>query len=404
MNTHLVPISDFASVSDEAYTGPFTGEAVRTLILLCLWVGISVPALALESVTVNQLGLKLSKASGKSDQHTANQISKLELTERVSQRELEEWSRRLPGEKSRAALLAVASASAFLAPPPSDIVTDVAPDKKLQGEILLRATAFVNDESKRMPNFLAERVTTRFQDAKWYPFSMHVSYYTPKIYHLFDRRLANVRYLAGEEEEIKPSRSTKAERDITLFPKGLTTWGAFGPLLPAVMGDILESKVGWKRWERSHAERLAVFRYFVPQEKSHYTLEYCCMLDAKGAPTEYRANPTYHGEITIEPETGHIVRIMLVCDVAPGQVISAAAVELEYGAVEIAGQGYFLPLRGVSTSTVPITQLNPAGQNGGHTIDRFTLTSINDLRFQNYSVFRSEMRIVLEQSQGTPEP
>jgi len=376
---------------------------VERLLWLCLFGGISVHGLALDSVTTAQLGERLNKLAGKSDKHIARQISEFELTERVGQRQLEAWSRELPGDTSRTALLAVADASKFLAPPRSEILMEVAPEKKVQGEILLRAMEFVNDESKRMPNFLAERVTTRFQDAKWYPYSTHISYYTPKVYHFFDRHTANVRYLAGEEEEIKPHSSTKKERDIMLLPQGLTTWGAFGPLLPTVMADILGAKAGWVRWENSNQGRLAVFRFFVPEEKSHYAVEYCCVPDPKGTTIEFKAKPTYHGEIAIEPDTGHIVRIMLICDLAPGQVIDKASVELEYGPIEIAGQTYFLPLRGASASAVPSKTVHPVGQDGYQQDDRFKLTSINDLRFQNYRVFRTEMRILPEQNAISPE-
>jgi len=378
---------------------------VRKLLFLFLFLLVLVPVYAIDSVTVAQLGQKLNQLSGKSDRHIANEVSNLELTERLDRSRMEEWSRSLPGEKSRAALLAVADASIFLAPPPAEIAPDPAPDKKTQGQILLRALDFVSEESRRMPNFLAERVTTRFQDAKWYPYSTRISYFTPRVYHLLDQRTANVRYVGGEEEEIKPNRSAKKkERDITLSPKGLTTWGAFGPLLPIVMGDILQSKAGWDRWDRSTTERLAVFRFFVPQQKSHYILEYCCGLAAKGAAIEFKALPAYHGEITIEPDTGHIRRVVLVCDLAHGQVIDKASVELEYGPVEIAGQKYFLPLHGVSASVVPASTSHLGEGGTNELVGSSSLTSINDLRFQNYRVFRTEMRIVPEQVSGDPEP
>jgi len=376
---------------------------VRKLLFLFLFLPVSVPVHAVSSVTVAQLGQKLNQLSGKSDKHIAGQISELQLTERLDGGKLEQWSRSLPGQKSRTALMAVADASMFLKPPRSEIAPQAAPDKKTQGQILLRALQFVNDESRRMPNFLAERVTSRFQDAKWYPYSTHISYFTPNVYHLLDQRTASVRYVGGEEEEIKPNHPMKKkERDITLSPKGLTTWGAFGPLLPIVMGDILQSKAGWERWERSSSDRLAVFRFFVPQDKSHYTLEYCCQQDAKGTATVFKAMPAYHGEITIEPDTGHIRRIVLVSDLAARQVIDKASVELEYGPVEIAGQKYFLPLRGVSASVVPASS-GHMGQTGYVEVDQSTLTSINDLQFQNYKVFRTEMRIVPEQTAANPE-
>lgn len=367
---------------------------LRKLVVLGLVLLFSLPVLAVDQVTVAQLEQRLTAAHGKSDKYLEKHIANLQLTERLDHRELLELSRTLPGKKSQAALLAIADASAFLDPPRSEMVMEVGPPAKTQGEILIRAAQFVAQESARMPNFLAQRVTTRFQDAVHYPFSTVIQYYTAANFHYFDTRTADLRYVDGKEEELKPNGQPKRERDITLSPKGLTTWGEFGPLLDTVMTDVLQSKVGWDRWERAGTGRLAVFRFFVPQDKSHYTVEYCCLVNPKGATTEFKAMPAYEGEITIEPQTGRVVRVVLKCDLAPGQVITRADVELEYGWVEIGGKSYFLPLRGVTESVNPAITFRPAGSDGFHQIDQFTITSVNDLEFKDYRVFRTEMRIL----------
>jgi hypothetical protein len=111
--------------------------------------------------------------------------------------------------------------------------------------------------------------------------------------------------------------------------------------------------------------------------------------------TVFKAMPTYHGAITIDPATGHVARIVVICDLAPGQVITRADTELEYGPVEIASQTYFLPLRGVSASATPTTQhLGGIGSTYYSEDDHWSVTSINDLQFQDYRVFRAEMKIL----------
>lgn len=374
---------------------------MRKLLLLCLVVLFSMPALAADKVTVAQLQQQLAAAHGKSDKYLEKHIANLQLTERLDRRELLRLSQSLPGKKSQDALLVIADASAFLDPPRSEVIIEGPPPAKTQGEILIRAAKFVAAESKRMPNFLARRTSTRFHDAINFAYSSRINYFTPGNFHFVDRKAVTVRYLGGKEEEMHERGQVKDRPNIVDAPMGLTTWGAFGPLLVTVTADILQSKVGWARWEGSGSDKRAVFRFFVPREKSHYTLEYCCTFEHKQGGlstmelTVFKATPAYHGEITIDSETGHVLRIVLFCDLVPGQVITRAGAELEYGPREIAGQSYFLPMRGVSFSTIPVTVSQWVGQQDPHPEpDRYALTSINDLQFEDYRVFRTEMRIL----------
>ncbi len=375
------------------------GKSVRKLLILWCVVLFSVHAFAIETLTVAQFEQGLSKVHGRRDKRTEKYISGVQLTERLRSSEFDRLNRRLKGERSRTALRAIADASAFLDLPRSELLPDPAPYLKLQGEILIQAGEFAGKASKRMPNFLAHRVTTRFLDGVTYPYSSQIHYFTPGVFHLYDSRTVGVRYINGREEVAESHDHLKREGDITQSPPGLTTWGAFGPLLDTVMGDILQSKVGWDHWERSGSDRIAVFRFFVPKEKLHYTVEYCCTIAPRGGMTEFQATPTYHGKIAIDPVNQHVVRIVLICDLAPGQAISRADVELEYGPVEIAGQSYVLPVRGVSASAVPFS--NPV-QNGSGQYDAFSLTSVNDLQFTDYRVFRTEMKILPTSSLDGP--
>lgn len=375
---------------------------MRKLLTLLLVSLFSLQLIAEHTVSVEELGQKVAAVHGKSDRKAANEIAGLELKQRLSYANFVRLSGALPGERSREALAAVGDASQFLDPPPAEILPKAGPTLKQQGEILLSAIAFVSEESKRMPNFLAERVTTRFQDGVPYPYSARIRYFTPGSFHRIDSRVRGVRFLAGKEEELLPGNRPKKEVvDASQLPLGLTTWGEFGPLLETVVGDILQSKAGWAHWERAGPDRLAVFRFFVPQGKSHYTVEYCCSMarqDTKSTMTEFKATPAYQGTIAIDPVTGHVARIVLICDLAPGQVISRADVELEYGPVAIAGQEYVLPLRGVSASTTAATTFVPLGDTGYLANDRNKVTSVNDLQFENYRVFRTEMKILPQET------
>ena len=103
------------------------------------------------------------------------------------------------------------------------------------------------------------------------------------------------------------------------------------------------------------------------------------------------AGPTaYHGEMGIGPASGSILRFMLEADPDLGSTIERAGIMVEYGAVAIGGKTYTCPVRSVSYSV------------GARYVPNFLVPTslkakaarLNDVTFDSYHVFRSEMRIV----------
>ena len=106
----------------------------RVLHIL-LFVAVALPALAAtpkhigpERTTIAQLEVALSQAQGKADSEVAQQLSGLELTERLNSAKLARLKAALPGEEARGALLILADQSAFLPPPNDEILHDPAPE------------------------------------------------------------------------------------------------------------------------------------------------------------------------------------------------------------------------------------------------------------------------------------
>jgi hypothetical protein len=74
---------------------------MRKLALLLLLAGIALPpAVAARNITVEQLEQVLAAAHGKLDAKVAQQLSGLELTERLSAAKLSRWEADLPGSSS----------------------------------------------------------------------------------------------------------------------------------------------------------------------------------------------------------------------------------------------------------------------------------------------------------------
>jgi VWFA-related protein len=89
---------------------------------------------------------------------------------------LSTWQAQLPGPESQRALMALADASEFLDLPASEISAKSAPDAAEQRRIIALALHYLINTIHQLPNFLATRVTTSFQDA---PQTIMSPYYEP---------------------------------------------------------------------------------------------------------------------------------------------------------------------------------------------------------------------------------
>ncbi len=118
---------------------------------------------ALRPVTAAELGDLVEAVKGKPDGEAAKQIEHLRLTERLSSSKLPGLMGRLAGEKARAALMGVADASVFLAPPEEEMPKLAVPDAAEQRQILSLAVDYLKTTLPKLPNFYAKRFTTSFE-------------------------------------------------------------------------------------------------------------------------------------------------------------------------------------------------------------------------------------------------
>ena len=137
---------------------------MRNQVLLVLLASTVQPTLAAKRVTVAQLEHVLVDAHSKPDAEAARQLSDLELTERLTTVKLSHLQAYSPGPASQSALIVLADTSAFLDPPATEVPPNPAPDVAEQRHILALTVNYVNKTIHQMPNFLATRVTTRFED------------------------------------------------------------------------------------------------------------------------------------------------------------------------------------------------------------------------------------------------
>jgi hypothetical protein len=367
-------------------------NAMRFVRLLLMFLFASaLPALAYEPATIAQLEQMLAAERGKSDKDIAKELGNLELSERLSTLRLERLEAGLPGDKSRQALLVLADTSAFQNLPVAEIPKQASPDRDTQSKILNKTMDYIRQTLPRLPNFIVSRNTARFENLKVSYVVGAVAVVEDQPFHFANTTKETVTYRNGAETVVLSPNHPEHQR-------GLYNWGVFGPLLQIVVTDIFSGKMGWGHWEQGKNGIVAVFRYSVPQDRSHYEVKYCCSSNTNSWHI-FETLPSYHGEISVDPDTGAIRRLTIQTDIPPNHPIYRADVLVEYGPVEIAGQQYVCPTRSVSISRAMNRVNVQQGQCADYSCrpDAYVYpknTAVNDTVYHSYHVFRSEMRIL----------
>lgn len=344
------------------------------------------PNLTARRVTVEQLDHVLAAASDESDADLARQLSGLELTERLSATKLSSWTASLRGKKARQALGALRDVSAFLDPPAAEMPGDAAPNLTEQAAMLSRAVAYLNKTIPRLPNFYATRTTTRYEETPQYHFDATTPVHDRPL-RLVVSAKATVLYRNGKEVVDSSVKGKKPEGD----EGSLHTYGVFGPLLNTV-ADAIANGLTWDHWELGANGSLAVFRYEIPEEKSHYQVGACCLPDGEGIDA-FETTPGYHGEIALDPASGAILRLELVADMKSTTPLARSDIMIEYGPVDIGGKAYICPVRSISISRARSVTTLTEWDESFRTYGPFA-TMLNDVVFAQYHVFRAKARML----------
>jgi hypothetical protein len=349
-----------------------------------------------EKVTVNQLEQALSAAHGKSDAEVAQTLSSLELAERLSTVRLDHLKADLPGGKSQQALAILADQSAFLPPPESDTVTDPIPDPAATRQMLVQIVNYVNATLRQLPNLIAIRETTGFEDRPAEDSLESTGVVSLSYLSLHEVGKSSIAITFRDRREVEDESASNAFKHEGKIG-GLITSGEFGPILSTVLADAIKGKITWARWERGPSGRLAVLHFAVPDGQSNYRVKFCCIpngLTSTGQPDMqvFDERSSYHGDITFDPANGSILRIALQAEMPPKGLVPNAGIVVEYGPVEIGGKTYLCPVKSVS-----VLQAHTALQQGAISRTNYqgaAKTFLNEVEFDQYRRFGSETRIV----------
>ncbi len=171
----------------------------------------------------------------------------------------------------------------------------------------------------------------------------------------------------------------------------MTTSGDFGSVLEVIVVDFQEDQMAWDHWEQGHAAQghsahgstgpLAVFRYAVSSERSHFAVTYA---------NEQPDFPAYHGEVAIDPESGAVRWITLLASGSESGFFSESSQFVEFAPTEIAGMTYVCPVHSVAMAR--FFEAFEYG-NTAHTPIPSQI-SINDVAFTKHHLFRTESHIL----------
>jgi VWFA-related protein len=368
-----------------------------TKLFLLLSLLIAAQTHAVKNVTVAQLSGEVGSFGKQSDAKAAARLCDLQLSERLSARKLAAFESALPGPESRRALAVLADQSEFLEPPPAEIPNQPVPSVAQQREIIAKSIDHVQATLHRLPNLFANRDTIRFEDIP--PGLRDESTDTIVPYqpmHPISRSEETVLYQDGQEQIQSQAAQTGGSNPAAT---GMMTFGEFGPIFPVVYGDLPKGNLRWSHWEQGETYPESVFRFDVPKAASHYQVEFCCIRGEL-----FQESSAYHGELTVDPANGTILRMTLIADLEKRAEIAEADLMVEYGPVELGGKKYFCPVRSISVARAPgeVERIVPVharilsmAQATNEAGDGTPLqTMLNETTFDNYHLFRADAQIL----------
>jgi hypothetical protein len=322
---------------------------MRPLLVLALLAAIALPALAARRVTVSQLeeALTAAGAAHKAELDIVRLIGSMELSERLTELTLGRLNANLKTSSQVAlALQLLADQSAFLDPPVSELPAKGAPDNATQQRMLVAARSYVAQTLPGLPNFLATRITNRFDDS---PHALKEGGWPV-------REGLHLVYTSSKEISIRSERDNQSLTSGSAASQErneLTSWGEFGYLLGIILADTVNGKVTWSHWEQTATGTAAVFDYQVPSAASHYEVIETVnrsprLSNRRKQPntTTVRTKTGYHGSLWLDPASGTIRRITIQTD-AKDQ-FRRAAVMVQYEPVQIGDSKFICPVRSLA--------------------------------------------------------
>jgi len=188
----------------------------------------------------------------------------------------------------------------------------------------------------------------------------------------FDRR-ENYQLLRVNGKKQKPGEPR---------PPGMTSTGEFGTTLSAVFDPESKTEFEWRRWDTLRGQPVEVFAFRVGQSNSRAQMEVPSRSVVVG----------YHGLVFAERGTHVVLRLTTEAEAPKDFPLQDVTHLLEYGAVEIGGQHFMLPLH-AEVQTRMSEEFMKSGRAGGTSRQVFLRNQVDFREYRKYtaeSVLKAE--------------
>jgi len=278
-----------------------------------------------------------------SDREMAAYLDKVKLTEKLDERQIEDFQGEMRiGPKTLLALRKLAAESASLpvatavAPPPKPRPIPP-PTSEEQAAILDDVREYALNYSDTLPDFICTQVTRRFGaplpgtkyggpadgGPRWQALDtlqIRLSYFERK--EKYTVVLMNNAIVNQDYEKVGGSKA----------------FGEFGSMMREIFEPSTEARFEWDHWGTLRGKRVMAFNYHVRLDRSHFQI----------AVEEGKLHITtaYHGLIEVEPDTHAVVRIVQEAENIPSDFpMKETSDVLDYDYQELSGSTFLLPLK-----------------------------------------------------------
>jgi hypothetical protein len=285
-------------------------------------------------LTIDQLRnfLKSSVDLHQPDKQVSEFLKRAKLTQRLEPRQFEEFIGMGVGARTvevlrdwLASTKELPPAPAPVAATPKSVVAIPPPSPREQAKILEDAREYALNYSKRLPDFICTQVTRRYLDPSGLEFWRNMDTITARLSYFEQKEDYKVISVNGRMVDL-PYRKLG----------GTTSSGEFGTMLNDLFQAQTAARFEWERWATLRGKRTHVFKYFVAQPNSRWTVTYETM-----APIEVG----YSGLVYVDRDTSQITRITLEADMPASHPIQMVTTLLDYDSIDISGSTFMLPLR-----------------------------------------------------------
>jgi hypothetical protein len=331
-------------------------------LALAVWAAAQ-PATVADVVELVKTGV----AHKQSDGSVARALGKLELSDRLENRVVEELESLGAGPKTVEALVNLRdrSASMLAANPQPTFDSPQIPNLAEQNAALNSAARAAVQYLTNLPDFICEEDVRRFEDlgntGRW------------REKDLLEIKLTFFDHLENYHLVSVDHRPARTDLDAL---GGAHSEGEFGSILTDIFREGSHTRFWWDHWTTLRKHQAHVFGFRILRGNSMYKITWGSSPEAREADTTTVGE---HGNIYVDRTSGQILRVDQLADSIPEDFpVRGASTLLDYDFVSVGGRQFLLPLH----AEVRVAARRVAVRN--------------EVRFREYRKFNGESSITFD--------